>query len=48
MTPEPYRGQRNWSGFIRLVLSKIAEIKKIDYKAAEEATTTNAINLFRL
>ena len=48
MTPEPYRGQRNWSGFIKLVLSKIAEIKKIDYKAAEEATTTNAINLFRL
>lgn len=48
MTPEPYRGQRNWSGLIKLVLNKFAEIKEIDYREAEEATSNNAINLFRL
>lgn len=48
MTPEPYRGQRNWSGLIRRVLSKIAEIKEIDEPVAEEATANNAIHLFKL
>ena len=48
MAPEPYRGQRNWSGLIEIVLYKIAEIKGIDYRAAEEATSNNAVKLFRL
>jgi TatD DNase family protein len=48
MTPEPYRGQRNWSGLIEIVLSKIAQIKGIDYKSAEKATSDNAVKLFRL
>lgn len=48
LAPEPHRGKRNWSGFIRHVLEKISEIKGIDYSIAEEATANNAINLFRL
>jgi TatD DNase family protein len=48
MTPEPYRGQRNWSGLIRFVLSKMADIKEVDYSVAEEATSNNAIHLFNL
>ncbi|NLB78222.1 MAG: TatD family hydrolase [Clostridiaceae bacterium] len=48
MTPEPHRGKRNWSGYIELVLNKISEIKEIDYALAEEATTNNAIHLFKL
>ncbi len=48
MTPEPHRGKRNWSGYIELVLKKISEIKEIDYTLAEEATTNNAIHLFKL
>lgn len=48
MAPEPYRGQRNWSGLIEIVLNKIAEIKGIDYKTAEKATSDNAIKLFKI
>lgn len=48
MTPEPYRGQRNWSGLMRLVVKKIAEIKKMEEGAVEEATALNAIRLFGL
>lgn len=48
MTPEPHRGKRNWSGYIELVLKKISEVKEIDYALAEEATSNNAIHLFKL
>ena len=48
MTPEPYRGRRNWSGYIKLILQKMAEIKGIDYSEIEEATTNNAKRLFRV
>ncbi|MCX7771536.1 MAG: TatD family hydrolase, partial [Clostridia bacterium] len=48
MTPEPFRGTRNWSGLIKYVLEKISEIKEISYNAAEEATSANAIRLFKL
>jgi len=46
MAPEPYRGKRNWSGLIKIVLNKIAELKGIDYETAEKATSDNAIKLF--
>lgn len=48
MAPEPHRGKRNWSGYIELVLKKISEVKEIDYTLAEEATSNNAIHLFKL
>lgn len=48
MTPEPYRGQRNWSGYIKLILQKMADIKGLDYTELEGATTYNAKCLFRV
>ena len=45
---EPHRGKRNWSGYIKYILEKISEVKKIDYTLAEEATSNNAIHLFKL
>jgi TatD DNase family protein len=48
MAPEPHRGKRNWSGYIKYILEKISEVKKIDYTLAEEATSNNAIHLFKL
>ena len=48
MSPEPFRGKRNWSGLIKYVLEKISEIKKIDYFLAESQTGANAIDLFKL
>lgn len=48
LAPEPYRGKRNWSGLIKFVLNKISEIKNVSYETAEEATSLNAINLFKL
>ncbi len=46
LAPEPYRGKRNWSGLIKIILEKISEIKGIDYYMVEEATAKNAIDLF--
>lgn len=48
MTPEPHRGKRNWSGYIKYVLDKISDVKGIDYALAEETTSNNAIHLFKL
>jgi len=48
LSPEPLRGRRNWSGNIKYVIEKIAQIKEIDYKEVERATTENAVNLFGL
>ncbi len=48
LSPVPLRGRRNWSGNIKYVIEKIAQIKDIDYSEVEKATTDNAINLFGL
>ncbi len=46
LTPEPYRGKRNESAYVKLVAEIIAEIKgrSLDYIA--EITTSNAKRLF--
>ncbi|MCX7745288.1 MAG: TatD family hydrolase [Clostridia bacterium] len=48
LTPEPYRGKRNDSSFVRLVAEKIAEIKGISYDEAAFATLNNAKTLFKI
>lgn len=48
LAPEPHRGKRNWSGLIEIIISKIAQIKEMDYDTVCQATTNNAINLFKL
>lgn len=48
MTPEPYRGRRNDSSYVRLVAEKIAEIKGLSYEELADITTRNAKELFRI
>jgi len=46
MTPEPYRGRRNHSGYVRLVAEKVAEIKGLEFEEIAKVTSENARRLF--
>ncbi len=46
MAPEPYRGQRNHSGYVFRMAEKIAEVKGLSYEEVAEITTNNAIKFF--
>ena len=48
LTPEPYRGKRNESSYVRYVAEKIAELRGIDLDQVAEITTNNAKKIFRL
>lgn len=48
MAPEPHRGKRNDSRYIPYMVEKVAEIRNISVKEAENATTENAKRLFRI
>lgn len=48
LTPEPYRGRRNESGYVRLVAEKIAEIKNIGLDEVVSKTAENAKRLFNI
>jgi TatD DNase family protein len=48
LSPHPYRGQRNEPARVRLVASKIAEIKGVPLREVARATTDNAARVFRL
>ena len=48
MTPVPYRGKRNDSGYVRLVAEKLAEWKDIAPEELEHATLENGKRLFRI
>lgn len=42
MAPEPYRGRRNFSGYVELVARKIAQIKEMNFEDVARITTENA------
>lgn len=42
MAPEPHRGKRNFSGYVRYVAEKMAEIKGVSYDEIVEITNRNA------
>lgn len=42
MAPEPHRGERNHSGYVRYVAEKMAEIKGISYEEMVDITDRNA------
>jgi TatD DNase family protein len=44
----PFRGKRNEPGYVRYTAQKVAEIKKIPFEKVAEATTENALRIFRL
>lgn len=46
LTPEPNRGKRNDSSYVRLVAEKIAEIRGMDVEEIGAVTTKNAMELF--
>ncbi len=46
LAPDPYRGKRNESAYVRLVAEKIASLRGIGFEQVAEATTANARRLF--
>ncbi|MEO5682203.1 MAG: TatD family hydrolase [Chitinophagaceae bacterium] len=46
LTPVPFRGKRNESAYLKYVVQKIADVKKISTAEVAEITTLNAIKLF--
>lgn len=48
LSPEPFRGKRNNSGYLVHIIRKIAEIKGISESEVAEATLANAKKVFRL
>ena len=48
MAPEPYRGERNWSGLMGHILERLAMIRGTTIEALDRITTDNAVRLFRL
>jgi TatD DNase family protein len=48
LTPEPYRGKRNESGYVWYVAEKIAELKNISFEQLAQITTENAKKLFHI
>lgn len=48
MAPEPHRGERNSSLFLRYVVRQIAEIKGLSPETVIEETWKNACRLYRL
>jgi TatD DNase family protein len=48
LTPEPFRGKRNESGYVRYTAQKVAEIKKVSFEKVAEVTTENAIRVYGL
>lgn len=48
LAPVPNRGKRNEPAFVKDVIEKIAEVKKISFQKAEDQTDKNAIKFFNL
>ena len=48
MTPVPYRGRRNDSGYVHLVVEKLAEWKGVTPEEMARVTTENGKRLFRI
>ena len=46
LAPEPHRGQRNESAYVKLIAEKIAKIKGKPYSEIAQITTSNAKRLF--
>jgi TatD DNase family protein len=46
LTPVPYRGKRNYPGYVRFVAEKIAEIKGITFEEVAQKTMDNGKRLF--
>ncbi|MGD2035484.1 MAG: TatD family hydrolase [Bacteroidales bacterium] len=48
LAPDPFRGKRNESSYLKYIVQKLAEIKNISADEVAEITTRNAIDVFGL
>ena len=48
LAPDPYRGKRNESSYVRFVCEEMAEIKGLSKEDVDRITTNNAIKLFNI
>ena len=48
LAPEPYRGKRNSSLYLKYVISKIAQLKGLSNTEVEDITWENACRLYRI
>ncbi|MDD2496304.1 MAG: TatD family hydrolase, partial [Tissierellia bacterium] len=48
LTPEPFRGRRNESAYVKYVAEEIAKIKEISVEEVRNQTNKNFKNLFNL
>jgi TatD DNase family protein len=48
LAPDPYRGKRNESSYVRFVCQKMAEIKNLTIEEVDRITTKNAEMLFNI
>jgi len=48
LAPMPHRGTRNEPAYVALVAQKLAEVRGLTVEEVAEATTANAVRLFRL
>lgn len=48
LTPHPYRGKRNESGYVKYVAEAAAEIKGISYEKLADITYQNGVKLFQM
>ena len=46
LTPVPFRGKRNETGYLKLIAEKIANIKNCSFEEVAAQTTSNAIKIF--
>lgn len=47
LTPEPYRGKRNESAYVKFVATKIAELRGMDVEEIAQITTRNAKRILK-
>lgn len=48
LTPVPFRGKRNESGFLTYICNRVAELKGVEAEVVAESTTRNAMRIFGL
>jgi TatD DNase family protein len=47
LTPVPFRGKRNESGYLKYIVEKVAEVKNITVEEISRVTTLNAEKIFK-
>lgn len=46
LAPTPYRGKRNESSYLKLIATKLAEVKNVSLEEIAQITTANSVEIF--